>query len=171
AKNPQDAYALTIIRSLLDSGISSRLQDRLVRDRKILTSVSVSYDPYNRGDSLFGISALPAPGISLQEAQQAIQDEVDLLKTTAMTQQEVDRISTRFISNLIYSQDDIAGQAKMIGNLEVNGLSYRLMDELPKHFESVSVQDIQRVANAYFVRENLSTLYLSPEQNTQQRGL
>ena len=104
-------------------------------------------------------------------AQQAIQDEVDLLKTTAMTQQEVDRISTRFISNLIYSQDDIAGQAKMIGNLEVNGLSYRLMDELPKHFESVSVQDIQRVANAYFVRENLSTLYLSPEQNTQQRGL
>ncbi|PWF32311.1 insulinase family protein, partial [Yersinia pestis] len=64
AKNPQDAYALTIIRSLLDSGISSRLQDRLVRDRKILTSVSVSYDPYNRGDSLFGISALPAPGIS-----------------------------------------------------------------------------------------------------------
>jgi zinc protease len=72
---------------------------------------------------------------------------------------------------LIYSQDDIAGQAKMIGNLEVNGLSYRLMYELPKHFESVSVQDIQRVANAYFVRENLSTLYLSPEQNTQQRGL
>ncbi len=93
---------------------------------------------------------LPAPGISLQEAQQAIQDEVDLLKTTAMTQQEVDRISTRFISNLIYSQDDIAGQAKMIGNLEVNGLSYRLMDELPKHFESVSVQDIQRVAQRLF---------------------
>ena len=167
AKNPQDAYALTIIRSLLDSGISSRLQDRLVRDRKILTSVSASYDPYNRGDSLFGISALPAPGVSLQEAQQAIQDEVDLLKTTAMTQQEVDRISTRFISSLIYSQDDIAGQAKMIGNLEVNGLSYRLMDELPKHFESVSVQDIQRVANAYFVRDNLSTLYLSPEQKAQ----
>lgn len=167
AKNPQDAYALTIIRSLLDSGISSRLQDRLVRDRKILTSVSASYDPYNRGDSLFGISALPAPGVSLQESQQAIQDEVDLLKTTAMTQQEVDRISTRFISSLIYSQDDIAGQAKMIGNLEVNGLSYRLMDELPKHFESVSVQDIQRVANAYFVRDNLSTLYLSPEQKAQ----
>ena len=74
-------------------------------------------------------------------------------------------------STCLMQADDIAGQAKMIGNLEVNGLSYRLMDELPKHFESVSVQDIQRVANAYFVRENLSTLYLSPEQNTQQRGL
>lgn len=51
----------------------------------------------------------------------------------------------------------------MIGNLEINGLSFRLMDELPKHFETVTPQDIQRVANAYFSRDNLSTLYLSPE--------
>ncbi|WP_312087886.1 M16 family metallopeptidase [Acinetobacter variabilis] len=167
AKNPQDAYALTIIRSLLDSGISSRLQDRLVRDRKVLTSVSVSYDPYNRGDSLFGISALPAPGVNLTEAQTAIQKEIDLLKTETISEYELARISTRFISNLIYSQDSLSGQAKMIGNLEVNGLSYRLMDELPQHYDSVRVEDIQRVANAYFVRENLSTLYLLPEQKDQ----
>ena len=167
AKNPQDAYALTIIRSLLDSGISSRLQDRLVRDRKVLTSVSVSYDPYNRGDSLFGISALPAPGVNLTEAQTAIQKEIDLLKTEAISEYELARISTRFISNLIYSQDSLSGQAKMIGNLEVNGLSYRLMDELPQHYDSVRAEDIQRVANAYFVRENLSTLYLLPEQKAQ----
>ncbi|WP_416332517.1 M16 family metallopeptidase [Acinetobacter sp. ACNIH1] len=167
AKNPQDAYALTIIRSLLDSGISSRLQDRLVRDRKVLTSVSVSYDPYNRGDSLFGISALPAPGVNLTEAQTAIQKEINLLKTETISEYELARISTRFISNLIYSQDSLSGQAKMIGNLEVNGLSYRLMDELPQHYDSVRAEDIQRVANAYFVRENLSTLYLLPEQKDQ----
>lgn len=163
AKNPQDAYALAIIRSILDSGISSRLQDRLVRDKKLLTAVSASYDPYNRGDSLFTISALPAEGISLQDAQKAIQNEMDLLKTELVAPQEVSRISTHFISNLIYSQDDIAGQAKMIGNLEVNGLSFRLMDELPKHYENVSPQDIQGVANAYFVKDNLSTMYLMPE--------
>ena len=42
AKNPQDAYALTIIQSLLDGGISARLQDRLVRDKKTLTAIRVS---------------------------------------------------------------------------------------------------------------------------------
>lgn len=163
AKDPQDAYALNIIRSILDSGISSRLQDRLVRDKKLLTAISASYDPYNRGDSLFSISALPAEGTSLQDAQKAIQTEIDLLKNELVDPAEVSRISTRFISSLIYSQDDITGQAKMIGNLEVNGLSYRLMDELPKHYENVSPQDIQRVANAYFIKDNLSTLYLTPE--------
>ncbi|ATO20376.1 peptidase M16 [Acinetobacter sp. LoGeW2-3] len=167
AINHQDAYALTIIRSLLDSGISSRLQDRLVRDRKLLTSVSVSYDPYNRGDSLFSISALPATGVSFEDAQKAIQAEVDALKTEDIPQHELDRIITRFVSSLIYSQDNIAGQAKMIGNLEVNGLSYRLMDELPKHYENVSMSDIQRVANNYFIRANLSTLYLAPEAKAQ----
>lgn len=163
AKDPQDAYALNIIRNVLDSGISSRLQERLVRDRKILTALSISYDPYNRGDSLFTISALPVDGISFQDAQQAIQAEIDLLKTELVNPQEMSRISTRFISNLIYNQDDIAGQTKMIGNLEVNDLNYRLMDELPKHYESVSPQDIQRVANMYFIKDNLSTLYLSPK--------
>jgi zinc protease len=167
AKNPQDAYALTIIKSLLDSGISSRLQDRLVRDKKILTAISVSYDPYSRGDSLLSISALPTDGVSLQEAEKAIQREIDLLKTELIKPEEVERVTAKFVSNLVYSQDDIAGQAKMIGNLEINGLSFRLMDELPKHFETVTPQDIQRVANIYFTRDNLSTLYLSPENKAQ----
>jgi len=162
AKNPQDAYALTIIQSLLDGSISSRLQNRLVRDKKILTAVSASYDPFNRGDTLFNITALPADGVSFQEAQEAIQKELDQLKTEAVDSNELERVITQFVSSLIYSQDDIAGQAKMIGNLEINGLSYRLLDKLPQHYETVTPQDIQRVANAYFVRENLSTLYLSP---------
>ncbi|WP_086188468.1 M16 family metallopeptidase [Acinetobacter sp. ANC 4470] len=162
AKNPQDAYALTIIKNVLDSGISSRLQDRLVRDKKILTAISVSYDPYNRGDSLLSISALPTDGVNLQDAEKAIQHEIDLLKTELIQPKEVERVTANYVSNLIYSQDDIAGQTKMIGNLEINGLSFRLMDELPKHFETVTPQDIQRVANIYFVRDNLSTLYLSP---------
>ena len=167
AKNPQDAYALTIIQNILDSGISSRLQDRLVRDKKILTAISVSYDPYSRGDSVLSISAIPTEGVSLQNAEKAIQNEIDLLKTELIQPDEMERVSAKFVSGLVYSQDDIAGQTKMIGNLEINGLSYRLIDELPQHFETVTPQDIQRVANIYFVRDNLSTLYLSPENKTQ----
>lgn len=164
AKNPQDAYALTIIQSLLDGGISARLQDRLIRDKKILTAISVSYDPYNRGDSLFMISALPSDGVSLTDAQVAIEKEMNLFKTELVNQAELDRVKNNFVSNLIYSQDDITGQANMIGNLEVNGLSFRLMDELPKHYDKVTPQDLQRIANIYFVRDNLSTLYLTPEK-------
>ena len=162
--NPEDVYALTLIRSLLDSGISSRLQQRLVRDKKLATALSVSYDPYNRGDSLFSISALPVTGVELPELQKAIEYEIERLKTELVQPQELERISTRFVANLIYGQDDIVGQAKMIGNLAVNGLNYRLMDQLPQHFEAVTPEDIQHVAQTAFVRDNLSTLYLQPEK-------
>lgn len=162
AKNPQDAYALTIIRSVLDGNISARLQNKLVREQKKLTAISVSYDPYNRGDSLFHISALPAENISLAAAEKAIQNEIDLLKKELIQPEELERVKSNFISNLIYSQDDIVGQARTMGNLEVNGLSYRLIDELPDHYETVTIQDLQRVAQIYFVRDNLSTLYLTP---------
>mgnify|MGYP001554093678 CR=1 FL=1 len=168
AKNPQDAYALTIIQSLLDGSISARLQDRLVRDKKLLTAISVSYDPYNRGDSLFMISALPSDGVSLDEAQKAIEKEMNLFKTELVNQAELDLVKNNFISNLIYSQDDIGGQANMIGKLEVNGLSFRLIDELPKHYDTVTPQDLQRIANIYFVKENLSSLYLMPENSKDQ---
>lgn len=166
AKNPQDAYALTIIQALLDGGISSRLQDRLVRGRKLLTAINVNYDPYNRGDSLFTITAIPAEGVSLENAQKAIEKEIDKFKTELVDQNELERIKANFVANMIFSQDDLVGQAKMMGMLEVNGLSYRLMDDLPKHYEEVTPQDLLKIANAYFVKDNLSTLYLSPENDS-----
>ena len=164
AKNPQDAYALTMIQNLLDEGISSRLQERLIRDKRILTTINVSYDPYNRGDSLFLVSALPASGVSLEQAQIQIQKEIDLFKTELIEQKELDRVKAHFVSNLVYSQDDIIGQARLIGLLSINELDYRIIDQLPDHYDKVTVNDIQRVANIYFNRDNLSVLHLYPEK-------
>lgn len=163
ANNPTDAYTLNMIRSILDSGISSRLQERLVRNQKLLTTVSVSYDPYNRGDSLFSISAIPAPDTSLDVAEQAIIEQLNLIKVEPVSDYELERIKTRFLSNLVYNQDNIAEQAKMLGNLAVNDLDYKVMENMPAYFDSLQPQDIQRVAQEFFIPENLSRLQLLPE--------
>lgn len=164
AQNPQDAYALHVLRSILDSGISSRLQNRLVREQKLLTSVSASYDLYSRGDSLFSMTALPAHGVSFEQAEQALNKEIESLQNELVTQAEIDRISKRLVANLVYSQDDISNRAKSIGNLAVNGLDFRLSEQLPQKLATVTPQDIQRVARAYFIRDNLSVLHLVPKK-------
>ena len=164
AQNPQDVYALVMIKNILDSGITSRLQNNLVRKQKLATSVSVSYDPYNRGDSLFSVTALPVEGISLEEIEKALLAEIENLKNNLVSNDELNRVVTRYMADLIYSQDDIAGQARMIGTLEVNGLSYQLIDQLQQHYESVSPEDIQRVANIYFNQDNLSNMHILPDQ-------
>lgn len=164
AINPQDAYTLVIIKNILDSGITSRLQNNLVREQKLATSVSVSYEPYNRGDSLFSISALPANDVPLQDIENAILNELEQLKSTPASTDEINRVITRYVADLIYSQDDIAGQARIIGTLEINGLSHRILDQLPQHYAAVTPEDIQRVANTYFNRDNNSSMYILPEQ-------
>ncbi|WP_374528041.1 M16 family metallopeptidase [Acinetobacter sp.] len=164
ATNPQDAYTLVIIKNILDSGITSRLQNNLVREQKLATSVSVSYDPYNRGDSLFSISALPANDVPLQDIENAILNELEQLKNTPVSTDEINRVITRYVADLIYSQDDIAGQARIIGTLEINGLSHRILDQLPQHYAAVTPEDIQRVANTYFNHNNNSSMYILPEQ-------
>ena len=163
AAQPTDALALVILAALLDKGISSRLEQNLVRKNQILSSVSVSYDPYNRGDSLFSISALPHQQVSLHDAQQAILNEIESIKYQGVTQQELDRVVKQYIAQHIYNQDDLSNQAQMIGNLEVNGLSFRWIDELPKQLRKLDSKEIQRVAQQYLSRSRLSSLFILPE--------
>ncbi|AOA59957.1 peptidase M16 [Acinetobacter larvae] len=163
SKNPSDAYALNIIQSILGKDLSARLQARLIRQQKVLSAVHVDYQPYNRGDSVFMITAVPAANVKLEQAQQAIEQQIKVLQNELIEAHELQRIKTNFVANLIYSQDDIAEQARMLGQLEVNGLSYRLIDELSQHYDQVTAQEIKRVANLYLVRDNLSTLYIIPQ--------
>jgi zinc protease len=126
--------------------------------------VSVSYDSYSRGDNLFSISALPVNGVPLQDIEKALLSEIEQLKNTPVASDEINRVITRHVADLIYSQDDIAGQARSIGTLEVNGLSHLILDQLPQHYAAVTPEDIQRVANTYFNRDNSSSMYILPEQ-------
>lgn len=163
AKQPEDALALLILSALLDKGINSRLEQNLVRKNQILSSVSVSYDPYNRGDSLLSISAIPHQKYSLDDAQQAIINEIESIKHDGVNQKDIDRVVTQYIAQHTYSQDDLSNQAQMIGNLEVNGLSYRWIDELPQRLKKIESKDIQRVAQHYLTRDRLSSLFILPQ--------
>ncbi|ANF81843.1 peptidase M16 [Acinetobacter sp. NCu2D-2] len=163
AQHVNDAYILNIIRSLLDSGINSRLHESLIRKEQILTSVSVSYDAYNRGDSLMTITALPTTQTTLQLAQRSILEQIEKLKKEPVSKQELERVKNRFISNLVYNQDNIVTQAKTLGNLAVNNLDPNLMQQMSQYYENITPQDIMRVANQYLIQENLSSMHLLPE--------
>lgn len=56
---------------------------------------------------------------------------LDLFKTELVKITELQRVKANFVSNLIFSQDDLIGQAHMMGLLEMSGLDFRLIDQLP----------------------------------------
>lgn len=164
--NTSQAYALSLLKNVLDGGISARLQQQLVHQQKVLTSVSVNYEMINRGDTLFTITAIPTENTSLATAQLAIENAINQLKTELLSDHELQKIQSRTLSQLVYAQDTLAGQAQLIGNFAVNGLDYHMIKELPNLYQDITAQDIQNVVQQFFNHENLATSYLQPEEKS-----
>lgn len=156
------AYALSLGQDVLDGGLSARLESRLIREQGLLTSVGTSYDLLDRGDGLFLIQATPREGVSLEAAQQAITNEINKLGTDPIAADEISRAKTNTVTGLVYAQDSMEGQARMIGSLQSIGLDDRLLASLPSKLDSVSVADIQAASKKYLIKDNLTVMYVIP---------
>lgn len=158
----KNAYALSLAQDVLDGGLSARLERRLIREQGLLTSVGTSYDLLDRGDGLFLIQATPRDGVSLETAQNAIMAEIDKLGVDPIAPDEIARAKTNTVTGLIYAQDSMEGQARMIGSLQTIGLDDRLLASLPAKLDTVSVSDIQAASKKYLVKDNLTVMHVIP---------
>ena len=166
ANNEKQAYALSLAQDVLDGGLSARLESRLVREQGLLTTVGTSYDLLDRGDGLFLIQATPREGVSLAQAQQAILSEIEKLKTDPIAADEIERAKTNTVTGLVYAQDSMEGQARMIGSLQSIGLDDRLLAKLPTKLDSVTIADIQAASKKYLVKDNLTVMHIIPPKET-----
>jgi zinc protease len=168
AANARDVHALRLISALLDGGYSARLPSQLERGEELVSGASASYDAYNRGDSLFMLSATPnvQTGKTLAQAEAGLWRQLEALKTTAPTAAELQRVRAQVIAGLVYERDSISSQASTIGQLESVGLSWKLMDEDLAAIEAVTPEDIQQAAHTYFTRERLSVAEVLPKEKT-----
>ncbi|KAA0915733.1 M16 family metallopeptidase [Psychrobacter sp. ANT_WB68] len=166
ADNEKQAYALSLAQDVLDGGLSARLESRLVREQGLLTTVGTSYDLLDRGDGLFLIQATPREGVSLAHAQQAVINEINKLSTDPIAADEIERAKTNTVTGLVYAQDSMEGQARMIGSLQSIGLDDRLLAKLPTKLDSVTIKDIQAASKKYLVKDNLTVMHIIPPKET-----
>lgn len=165
SKNPREVHALRLIGALLDGGYSARLPSRLERGEELVSGAGSSYDAYTRGDSLFVLSATPnvQKGKTLAEVEAGLWRQLDDLKTTPPSAEELARVRAQVIAGLVYERDSITSQATTIGQLETVGLSWQLMDGELAELSAVTPSDIQQAAQTYFTRDRLSVAHILPE--------
>ena len=165
SKTPREVHALRLIGALLDGGYSARLPSRLERGEELVSGAGSSYDAYTRGDSLFVLSATPnvQKGKTLSEVEAGLWRQLDDLKNTPPSAEELARVRAQVIAGLVYERDSITSQATTIGQLETVGLSWQLMDGELAELSAVTPADIQQAARTYFTRERLSVAHILPE--------
>src|SRR5690606_32231687 len=125
------------------------------------------YNAQARGNSLYGLSASPntQKGHTLEEVEAALWTQLEQLKRTPPSPEELERVRAQVIAALVYERDSITEQATTIGMLETVGLSWRLMDEDLAALEAVTPEDIQQAARTYFTRSRLSVAHVLPEES------
>ena len=162
AEEDWEPYALTVLSGVLDGGNSARLARELVRGSQIAASAGASYDPYARQSSLFLLDATPSNSHTIESVEQALREQVRLLRTEPVAQDELDRIKAQTVAGEVYEQDSIFYQGMVIGKLETTGLPWRLKDEFVERINAVTAEQVQAVAKKYLVESGLTVAVLEP---------
>ncbi len=162
--DPADAYALVMLAQVLDGGASARLETEVIRAQRIASAISSSYDPFEMGGALLMLSAVPEKDVSLRTLKDALLQQVNKFKTQKVDAAELARVFGAYKAAQVYQQDEIEGQARMIGDLAMAGLDVRLVDDFSTKLQQVSPDDTMRVAKRYFNQADLTVAYLAPEK-------
>ncbi|MBP9722406.1 MAG: insulinase family protein, partial [Gammaproteobacteria bacterium] len=162
--NKKKSYSLEVISSILTSGNSSRITKQLERQQELVISASSSYDSFNLYDGLFSLEAIPAVGKSIDQVKTALVKQLEDLKTTLVTQQELERVKAGLIANKVYEQDSISYQAMVIGMLESINLSWKDYENYIESLKKVTPEEIKTTAQKYFTNERLTTAVLEPQE-------
>jgi zinc protease len=162
AKEKWEPYALEALARILDMGESSRFAKKLVRKQQILAAHDASYNPYSRLATLFTLSAIPTQSHTLNDAKQAMLNEIKTLQTSLVSKQELERIKAQMTADKIYSKDSISYQASEIGSAETVGVTWKEADQFLQRIEAVTAQQVQTVAKKYLIEDRLTITKLNP---------
>jgi predicted Zn-dependent peptidase len=135
-----------------------------VRDQQIAAeAVGFGGLPGSKYPSLFVFGAVPLPGHTSAEMREAIHKEIDKLKTTDVTDAELQMYKTRARADVLRGLADNQGLADALAEYQTRYGDWReLFLQLDK-VDKVTKADIKRVANQTFVASNRTTAEIDSE--------
>ena len=158
-----DYYALKVLQTVLFSGQSSRMYQRVVDKDQLALSVSADYD-FAFDPTLFVITAQPKEGVAPASVEKAVYEELDRVKKDVVTDQEIEKAKNILLANFYRSIKTISGRANQIGSYEVFFGDYRKLFGAADEYAKVTREDVRRVAQKYFADKNRTVATLVPEK-------
>ncbi len=153
-------HAADLLSDVLGRGKSSVFYTELVKNKQMFSSISAhvtgSYDP-----GLFVINGKLMPDVSLEEADAAIQELLEPVKT-AVDQNLLEKVKNQSETTTIFGEVDLLNRAMGLAYASFLGDSSLVNREL-NQIKSVSEADVLAVANEILIEENCTTLYYKAE--------
>jgi predicted Zn-dependent peptidase len=160
--NTADFYALQVLSAVLQSGQSSRLYQKLVKEQEKVTGVGGFMDE-KRGVGAFYSNATLRPGAKTEDIEATIYAEIDRLKKEPIADWELQKAKNTTRRNLINGLQSSLSRAITIGQYTTYYNEPNLINERLSKVAAVTKEDVQRVANKYLIDTNRTVVITMPK--------
>ena len=159
-----DFAAVDVLATLMSSEPSGRLYVNLVKKRQASGVFGFTFSLHDPGIVLFGAEA--AQGIDASSLLQGVIDVIEGGTAKKFTEEEVERAKQELLKQRELSVADSRGIAVSLSDWSAQG-DWRLFFLYRDRLEKVTVEDVQRVAEAYLIRNNRTAGLFDPTAQPQ----
>jgi len=155
-KKHPDFYATDLLTDVLSLGNSSKLYQNLIKEQKLFSQINAyQLDSFDEG--LFIISGNLAEGISFEQAEKGIIEEIKKIKETLVSKNELMKVKNKIESTRAFGETSVLNKAMNLAIEELLGDANNVNKEI-EHYQKVTSNDIQRIAKEILNESNCSTL-------------
>jgi zinc protease len=150
-------YAVDLISDILGGGASSRLNQVLVKEKKLFSNI----DCYHFGTldaGLLTIEGKLVKGVKMKDAEKAVQIEIDKIQQEIIPERELEKVKNRVESMLAFEDMELLNRANNLAFYELMG-DAELMNKEFSNYEAITTADLHREAQGLFDEKNSNTIY------------
>ena len=160
--NTADFYALQVLSAALQSGQSSRLYQKLVKEKEVVSGVGGFMDE-KRGVGGFYTNATLRANVKPEDVEALIYAEVERLKKEPIADWELQKAKNTTRRNFINGLQSTLSRAVTMGQYTVYYNDPSLINTRLDKVAAVTKEDVQRVANKYLVDTNRTIVITTPK--------
>lgn len=157
-----DAQAMEILTTILGGSATSRMYRNMVVESQVAASAGSWYSGAALDDGTLGVYAVPAPGHTIEEVEEALNAELAAFLASPVTQEEVDRAAKLLMAEAIYARDSQEEMARIYGAVLATGGTVNDVLGWPERLGKVTPEDVMAAARTYFDLNRSVTGILKP---------
>lgn len=150
-------YVADLITEVLGGGSSSRLFQRLVKEKQLFSNIEC-YQFGSIDNGLLAVEGKLVKGVDMKEAEKAIDEELTRLKEETISLKELTKIKNKTESAIAFEDMSVMTRANNLAFYELLGDAALFNSDREKYF-AVTSEDILKYSNTIFDAKNSNTLY------------
>ncbi|RLJ99824.1 M16 family metallopeptidase [Ruegeria conchae] len=164
----EKAAALFLLAELLGGSTTSYLNEKLQFEQQLVVYTGAFYRGVSLDDTTFDLIVVPAEGVSLQEAEDAMDQVVSDFIAEGVNEADLERIKMQLRAAQTYARDNVDGIGNRYGRALTSGLTVEDVQAWPDILQSATADDIIAAAREVIQPETSVTGWLMRDDEVTQ---